>query len=62
MNEDGREILNCRWLAKAVRDAVGVCGLRGSFVSYLSVLRFFSFRGGQRQAGWHHCKIVLDDF
>jgi hypothetical protein len=51
VNEDGPEIVNCRWLAEAVLDAVGVCGLRGSFVGCLSVLGLhpFLFRGGQRQ-------------
>ena len=38
MNEDGREILNCRWLAEAALDALAVFDLRGSFLGYLSVL------------------------
>jgi hypothetical protein len=51
VNENGREFLNCRWLAEAALDALAVFCLRGSFLGYLSVLGLhpFLFRRGQRR-------------
>ena len=48
MNEDGREILCCRWRAEAAMDALAIFDLRGPFFGYVSLLALhpFLFGGG----------------
>jgi hypothetical protein len=49
VSENGREFLNCRWLAEAALDSLAVFG--SGFLGYLSVLGLhpFVFRRGQRR-------------